>query len=110
MIYDLGGRRLRLQEGDRLECAQAIERAEQSRLWAFAPPLGQNFGSDGGMVEDRAGELGQQIGKLALLDLEACDFLGKMIEQPGVVSERQNDGDGEAMRGRKRPGAGPAGR
>src|SRR5262249_237203 len=58
MFFDLGGRRLRLQEGDALECARAIECVEQFRLWAFAHPLGQSFGGDAGMVEDRASELG----------------------------------------------------
>ena len=49
------------------------------------------------------------LGELPLPDIEPGHLLGEMLEQPGVMGERENDGDGEAVGGRKRPRAALAG-
>ncbi len=48
-------------------------------------------------VEDRPGEEAEKLGELLLPDVEMRHLFGEMIEQPRMMGERENDGDGEAV-------------
>ena len=49
------------------------------------------------------GEEAEKLGELPLPDVEMRHLLGEMIEQRGMMGEREDDGDGEAMGRGKRP-------
>ena len=97
LLLDLGLRGLGLQEGDALERARPLERLEQPAMAAAAHQRGEFLRRDAVIAEDRLGEEAKELGKLPLPDVEMRHFLGEMIEQRGVMGERQDDGDGKAM-------------
>ena len=41
----------------------------------------------------------EQLGERRGLQLQRRHLLGEMVEQPGVMGEREDDGDGEAVGG-----------
>src|SRR5262249_53617672 len=88
LLLDGSGRCFDWQKSGPRECALAYERLEQLGVGACLDYVRQALAGDTVIVENDAGDGGEQSGKVLIPDLERCDLLGEGVEQPGVIHKR----------------------